>query len=84
MRLLPENPAHFFLRGAQDLHTWVMGYRHFQKRSQFGGNARRFYGQPMRGDETPIEDKRIGSLFADLDLALDLGDIGEVCRQYSF
>jgi len=26
------------------------------------------------------EDKRIGTLFADLDLELELGDIGEVCR----
>lgn len=30
--------------------------------------------------ESPIEDE---SLFADLDLALDLGDTGEVCRQFS-
>ena len=32
---------------------------------------------------SPTEDKRVGSIFADLDLALDLGDIDEVCRQYS-
>jgi hypothetical protein len=34
--------------------------------------------------ESPIDDERMGSLFADLDLALDLGDAGEVRRQYSF
>ena len=35
--------------------------------------------------EIPTEDKRTGSIFADLDFALDLGDIDEeVCRQYSF
>jgi hypothetical protein len=38
-----------------------------------------------KGDsESPTEDKGIGTLLADLDLALDLGDIGEVCGQYSF
>ena len=34
--------------------------------------------------KSPTEDKRIGSFFADLDLELELGDIGEVRRQYSF
>ena len=34
--------------------------------------------------KSPAEDKRIGSLFADLDLELELEDTGDVCRQSSF
>ena len=49
------------------------------------GMQRDFPDTNGKGDsESPTEDKEIGTLLADLDYALDLGDIEEVCGQYSF
>ncbi|KAH9065866.1 hypothetical protein EDB87DRAFT_1555263 [Lactarius vividus] len=52
----------------------------FSPLSEDDSNAEGVQEDPMDGigkDKSPTEDKRIGTLFADLDLELELGDLGE-------
>ncbi|KAH8997424.1 hypothetical protein EDB92DRAFT_1813859 [Lactarius akahatsu] len=79
----PTTTTHFFLQGSTRLAYLGDGFSPLSEDDSTVEGTQEDSMDRNGKDKSPTEDKRIGTLFADLDLELELGNLGEALVRFS-